>query len=130
MLIAIARAGFACGMLDTAGKDGRSLRDCMADEDLTRFGASARRHGLVTGLAGSLKLDDIPALLSLGPDYLGFRGALCAGGSRLAVLDSAALREVRALIPAQDATMAWGVVNSENAVARGGIFRPGMSKVS
>lgn len=124
----IARAGFAGVMLDTASKDGRGLLDCMAGEDLTRFVASARRHGLLSGLAGSLKLNDIPALLPLGPDYLGFRGALCAGGSRLAALDSAALREARALIPPQDATMAWGVVNSEKAVVRGGIFHPGLSE--
>jgi uncharacterized protein (UPF0264 family) len=95
----LARAGFAGVMLDTAGKNGRSLRACMAEEDLARFIASGRNWGLLTGLAGSLRAPDIPALLPLAPDYLGFRGALCAGGSRLAALDSGALREVRARIP-------------------------------
>jgi len=96
---AIAGAGFAGAMLDTAGKDGRGLRDCMADDDLSRFVASARQHGLITGLAGSLKASDIPALLPLAPDYLGFRGALCAGASRQASMDRGALGVVRAAIP-------------------------------
>jgi uncharacterized protein (UPF0264 family) len=94
----IAAAGFAGIMLDTAGKDGRGLRDFLADDDLARFVDSARGHGLLTGLAGSLKLSDVPALLPLAPDYLGFRGALCAGSSRTGPLDADALREVRARI--------------------------------
>lgn len=94
----IARAGFAGVMLDTAGKSGRGLRDFMTDDELARFVASAWSHGLLTGLAGSLKASDIPALLGLAPDYLGFRGAVCAGGSRLSALDPEALREVRARV--------------------------------
>nr|WP_244433876.1 (5-formylfuran-3-yl)methyl phosphate synthase [Azospirillum sp. B506] len=34
---------------------------------------------LQTGLAGSLRVADIPALAALSPDYLGFRCALCSG---------------------------------------------------
>lgn len=103
---AIARAGFAGFMLDTAGKDGRGLRDHVTVDELSRFVAAGRSHGLLNGLAGSLKLDDIPALLPLGPDYLGFRGALCAGGLRTAALDADAQREVRARIPRLDAAAA------------------------
>lgn len=98
---AIAGAGFAGVMLDTAGKDGRGLCDCMAESDLVRFIASARGRGLLSGLAGSLKLSDVPALLPLAPDYLGFRGALCAGGLRTAPLDPSGLREARSRIPRQ-----------------------------
>ena len=36
--------------------------------------------GPFSALAGSLKLEDVPLLLPLKPDYLGFRGALCEGG--------------------------------------------------
>lgn len=106
VILSIARAGFAGVMLDTAGKDGRGLRDCMADADLEHFVASAQSRGMLTGLAGSLKASDVPPLLTLEPDYLGFRGALCAGGSRTAALDADALREVRARIPRLDAAAA------------------------
>lgn len=95
---AVASAGFAGIMLDTAGKDGRGLRDHLTGDQLARFVVTARSHGLLTGLAGSLRLPDIPALLPHAPDYLGFRGALCAGGSRTAALDAGALRAVRARI--------------------------------
>jgi (5-formylfuran-3-yl)methyl phosphate synthase len=95
----LARAGFAGVMLDTAGKDGRGLRYCMAEEDIARFAAAGRREGLLIGLAGSLRLADIAALLPLAPDYLGFRGALCVGGERIAALDPDALHNVRARIP-------------------------------
>ncbi|HSD59354.1 MAG TPA: (5-formylfuran-3-yl)methyl phosphate synthase [Burkholderiales bacterium] len=102
----LARAGFAGVMLDTAGKNGRGLRDCMAKADIARFVQSAREVGLLTGLAGSLKASDIPVLLPVAPDYLGFRGAICDGRSRTASLDSSALREVRARIARRDAAAA------------------------
>ncbi|MGH8719286.1 MAG: (5-formylfuran-3-yl)methyl phosphate synthase, partial [Burkholderiales bacterium] len=46
-------------------------------ELLARFISRAKSLGLMTGLAGSLKVEDVPSLLELGPDYLGFRSALC-----------------------------------------------------
>ncbi len=98
--------GFAGAMLDTAGKDGRGLRDCMSDEGIACFVDAARNLGLLTGLAGSLWASDIPALLPFAPDYLGFRGALCAGGSRTTGLDAGALRKVRARIPRKAAVEA------------------------
>jgi len=50
---------------------------------------------LLCGLAGSLCETDIDTLLPLGADYLGFRGALCAGGLRTDGIDAAALARVR-----------------------------------
>lgn len=84
----LAQAGWCGVMLDTAGKDGGSLRRHMSQKELAGFVAEARRHGLLNGLAGSLTLDDIPPLVALGPDYLGFRGALCREG-RTSGLDPA-----------------------------------------
>jgi (5-formylfuran-3-yl)methyl phosphate synthase len=73
-------AGFAGAMLDTAGKAGGGLRRHLDDAALARFVDLARAAGLMTGLAGSLRLEDIPPLAHIGPDLLGFRGALCADG--------------------------------------------------
>ncbi|MDX1604751.1 MAG: (5-formylfuran-3-yl)methyl phosphate synthase [Candidatus Competibacterales bacterium] len=92
-------AGCAGAMLDTAGKTGGRLLDHLDEAALGRFVHRARTLGLLSGLAGSLALADIPRLLPLAPDYLGFRGALCRGG-RDGVLDPAALARVRAAIPA------------------------------
>lgn len=86
-------AGLAGVMLDTADKARGRLTNHVSLPDLERFVALAREAGLMCGLAGSLRLDDIPRLVACAPDYLGFRGALCAG-SRSAGLDSARVRAV------------------------------------
>lgn len=91
----IAAAGFFGVMLDTAEKNKGSLRDHLSEERLAQFVADARNHGLISGLAGSLRIGDIPVLLSMHPDYLGFRGALCQVGLRTAKLDPAAFSRVR-----------------------------------
>jgi len=86
-------------MLDTADKSFGSLRTHLGARDLSAFIASAKAHGLLVGLAGSLARDDVAPLLALRPDLLGFRGALCQG-SRNAALDKDATAAIRALIPA------------------------------
>jgi dihydroneopterin aldolase len=91
-------AGFAGAMLDTARKGAGRLLDNLDILALARFVETCRAHDLLAGLAGSLEPPDIPRLLPLAPNYLGFRGALCAG-DRTGPLDPAAFRLVRELIP-------------------------------
>jgi uncharacterized protein (UPF0264 family) len=95
-------AGFAGAMLDTAGKDGGGLRTRLSEARLRAFVDAVAARGLMSGLAGSLRLDDIAPLTALRPDYLGFRGALCEGG-RGSALTPARLRVVRQAIDAADA---------------------------
>ena len=92
-------AGFAGAMLDTASKDGRTLLDHRTPDALRAFVAEAKAAGLFAGLAGSLKLTQIPGLLDLSPDVLGFRGALCRAANRQSALDASALEAVRRAIP-------------------------------
>lgn len=96
----IAAAGFAGVMLDTRHKGSGSLVQHCPPGYLAEFVCIARAHRLMSGLAGSLQADDIPTLLKLAPDYLGFRGALCRLNRRTAEIDPDALRAIRALIPA------------------------------
>lgn len=96
----MAESGFAGAMLDTADKRGGRLLDHADLARLGEFVRGCRAHGLLTGLAGSLEAPDVPRLLLLAPDYLGFRGALCAAHDRKAGLDPAAISLIRALIPA------------------------------
>lgn len=95
----LAAAGFSGVMLDTADKAGGGLPDRLSSTRLAAFVALAREQGLLCGLAGSLRPDDIEALLRLTPDYLGFRGALCEHG-RNSALSASACARVRAAIPA------------------------------
>ncbi|MBV8837608.1 MAG: dihydroneopterin aldolase [Alphaproteobacteria bacterium] len=99
LLAQLAAAGFAGVMLDTAHKGRGRLLDHVDLAALEAFVRSGHAHGLLTGLAGSLEAPDVPRLLLLEPDYLGFRGALCAAHDRTAGLDPSAIGVIRALIP-------------------------------
>src|SRR5215472_8922400 len=95
----MAQNAFAGVMLDTARKTGTRLLDHMDITALARFVDAAHAHGLVAGLAGSLETPDIPRLLLLAPDVLGFRRALCVDHDRNARIDLDAAAAVRSLIP-------------------------------
>jgi uncharacterized protein (UPF0264 family) len=98
LLDEFAAAGFAGAMLDTADKNAGPLTRHMPLSRLAAFVAEAHRRGLFAGLAGSLGLAEVPGLLPLGPDYLGFRSALTAG-RRDGPLDRSAVARLRAAIP-------------------------------
>lgn len=85
---AAAAAGFAGVMLDTARKGEGRLLDYVDVIRMRTFVAAAIKGGLMTGLAGSLRIDDVAILAALSPDYLGFRGAACARNRRGAELDA------------------------------------------
>ncbi|HKA65913.1 MAG TPA: (5-formylfuran-3-yl)methyl phosphate synthase [Methyloceanibacter sp.] len=95
---AAAAMGAAGIMLDTANKNSGSLLARLDPRLLASFVTQAKAHGLTVGLAGSLAAADVPELLPMAPDLLGFRGALC-NGSRSASLDPAACAAIRTLIP-------------------------------
>jgi dihydroneopterin aldolase len=90
----LAELGFSGVMLDTANKRGGGLLAHQALPRLAEFVVQARRLNLLTGLAGSLKLADIPPLTTLNPDYLGFRGALCRDRTRTQTLDPDAMAAI------------------------------------
>jgi (5-formylfuran-3-yl)methyl phosphate synthase len=108
----MADVGFAAVMVDTAGKKSGRLIDCLDAAALDAFIAHARRRGLLAGLAGSLRAEDIPALLPLNPDILGFRGALCVGADRTASLSRDKVRAIRQLF---DASLAARNDNNNDA---------------
>ena len=86
----------------------------------------ARAHGLFAGLAGSLALDDVPVLLALAPDLLGFRTALTTGG-RSGALDPAAVAALRAAIPPAQLPAALA---ASNATAAAGAARAAASRTA
>ena len=99
LMALMAASGFSGAMLDTARKGQGRLPDHMDMPSLAKFTDTCRHHALLSGLAGSLEAPDVPRLLQLAPDYLGFRGALCQQHNRKAGLDPQAFGLIRALIP-------------------------------
>jgi len=81
------RAGFVGLMVDTAEKKGLSLLDHWSLPTLQRFVNAVQEQGMLCGLAGALKVEDIELLQPLGADYLGFRSALCDKRQRTAQLE-------------------------------------------
>jgi uncharacterized protein (UPF0264 family) len=112
MIPRLAEHGFAGVMLDTADKSAGRLTDHIKLDRLRDFLRAAGSRGLLAGLAGSLRFEDVALLAGLGPDVLGFRGALCAEGrkSRIDAERVLGLRReidrVRSLRPAPERSVA------------------------
>ena len=94
----LAKAGLYGVMLDTAHKQGKSLCECLSLEQLEDFLTQAREYDLMTGLAGSLRAENIESLSALSPDYLGFRGALCGKNQRKSQLESSKVEQIQTLL--------------------------------
>lgn len=88
-------AKFSGVMLDTMNKQSGSLATILSLIEINNFTSLAHSNQLLCGLAGSLKTQDIPDLLTLEPDYLGFRGALCKQHLRTAKLDFQAISKIK-----------------------------------
>ncbi len=88
------KAGFEGVMLDTMKKQHGSLTQVLPLEKIAEFVNITKNLKLLCGLAGSLQLFDIPSLLNLQPDYLGFRGAICLQNNRIESIDESALQKI------------------------------------
>jgi uncharacterized protein (UPF0264 family) len=95
-------ARFPALMVDTADKLAGSLFDVLSNAELQRFVASVRASGAMVGLAGALRRPQLAALRALGPDFAGFRSAVCAG-DRSGQLDPERLRDLAAALRAPPA---------------------------
>lgn len=85
--------GFPGLMVDTADKRAGSLFDVMDAAELRQFLQAVRAAGAMAGLAGALRLQHLPALRALAPDFAGFRSAVC-DGDRSATLDPQRLQNL------------------------------------
>jgi uncharacterized protein (UPF0264 family) len=95
---ALKQAGFTGVMLDTMDKHKGSLIQIMTQTDIAQFVNLAKTQSLLCGLAGSLRLDDIAALMPYQVDYLGFRGALCEQHQRTGQLNQLAIAQIKQTI--------------------------------
>jgi uncharacterized protein (UPF0264 family) len=91
--------GFTGVMMDTVNKSKQSLIKFKSQSELAEFIVAVKKQNMLCGLAGSLHTQDVPSLLDLQPDYLGFRGALCKQGQRTSAICREAVNEVRKSIP-------------------------------
>jgi len=97
-----AAAGADGCMLDTAAKTDGTLLSELSLAELASFVAQCRRAGLLCALAGSLREEDVPAICELGPDIIGFRGAVCRGDRVNGRVDRAAVQRLKSRIAAAE----------------------------
>lgn len=97
-------AGVGGCMIDTAYKNGKSLRDLLPTDALRRFIETCRQHSLLCGLAGSLRATDFDWVRELAPDVVGVRGAACTGDRVTGRISSLRVRQLREalLVPSLD----------------------------
>jgi len=69
-------------MVDTAVKDDKTLFDFLDTNQLKAFVDETHGYGLKVALAGSLQIEHLPILCSLGVDIAGLRGAACTNKDR------------------------------------------------
>ena len=99
LLAELAELGFKGAMLDTRDKTRGRLIAHLEVVQLNQFCSQCRALNLMSGLAGSLEAPDVPRLLLVRPDVLGFRGALCHAHDRRGAIDPHAVALIRDLIP-------------------------------
>ncbi len=99
LLPRLAELGFKGAMLDTRDKTGGRLLAHLDAARLEDFCARCQATGLASALAGSLEPPDVPQLMLVRPDVLGFRGALCHAHDRQGGIDPQAVALIRDLIP-------------------------------
>ncbi|RNI15328.1 (5-formylfuran-3-yl)methyl phosphate synthase [Methanohalophilus sp. RSK] len=90
-----AKAGVDLVMVDTGVKDGRSTFEFLNEAQLKDFVEKAHANGLETALAGSIKFEDIEAIMEIKPDILGVRGIVC-GGDRSTSIKQELVEQLRA----------------------------------
>lgn len=101
LLRAACAARFPAVMLDTQAKLGGSLLDHLPGATIARLIAIARRAGKPLGLAGALRMDEVPQLRELQAAFAGFRSAVCKGG-RSNALDEGRLRQLRQALQGEE----------------------------
>ncbi len=87
-------AGVKGCLLDTYVKDGCNLFEFLDPQDLRHLAEEAHKSGLLFGLAGGLRGQDLPVVRDLGADIAGFRTAVCRGNKRNGALDAERVRRL------------------------------------
>jgi (5-formylfuran-3-yl)methyl phosphate synthase len=107
---------FAGLMLDTANKKAGSLFDVMTVDAVQHFIHTTRQAGLMVGVAGALRIAQLPLLARLAPDFAGFRSAVCVG-DRSAALDAERLRLLLATLADHASSVRTSPINSDRIQA-------------
>lgn len=87
------RFRFKAFLLDTWGKDGRTLLDFLTPDAVADLVQGLKRAGLIVAVGGSLRPEHARQLKAAAPDFFAVRSSVCAAGKRGGVLDEARVKK-------------------------------------
>jgi uncharacterized protein (UPF0264 family) len=87
------RFRFKAFLLDTWGKDGKTLLDFLKPAEVAEMVESLKRTPVTVAVGGSLRPEQAKLLKSAAPDYFAVRSSVCAAGKRDGVIDEARVRK-------------------------------------
>src|SRR3954467_10787131 len=87
------RFRFRAFLLDTWGKDGKTLLDFMKPDDVAELVQSLKRVYITVALGGSLRPEHVKQLKGASPGYFAVRSSACAAGKRDGVIDEARVKK-------------------------------------
>jgi len=97
LLLALHKSGFFGAMLDTQEKR-FSLLEAQSAGMLSRFVNLCDKLGLISGLAGSIKMSHMNTLLTLNPTFIGLRGGVCEQYNRTSELSDSKVNAVKDML--------------------------------
>jgi uncharacterized protein (UPF0264 family) len=87
------RFRFKAFLLDTWGKDGKTLLDFMTPGEVADLAEGLKRVYTTVALGGGLRPEHAKQLKAAAPDYFAVRTSVCAGGRRDGVVDAARVKK-------------------------------------
>lgn len=87
------RFRFRAFLLDTFGKDGKTLLDFVKPPVIGELVESLRRVGVKVALGGSLRPEHVKQLKGVTPDWYAVRSSACAAGKRDGVIDTSRVKK-------------------------------------
>ena len=87
------RYRFKAFLLDTWGKDGKTLLDFLKPPAIAELIESVGRVGMKSAIGGSLRPEQVKQLKGATPDYFAVRASACAGGKRDGAIDATRVKK-------------------------------------
>ncbi len=87
------RFRFRAFLLDTWGKDGKTLLDFMKPAAIAELVDSVKRVHTLAAVGGSLRPEHLKQLKDVTPDYYAIRSSACAAGKRDGVIDASRVKK-------------------------------------
>jgi uncharacterized protein (UPF0264 family) len=87
------RFRFRALLLDTWGKDGKTLLDFMKPAEVGELIESVGRVGMKSAVGGSLRPEQLKQLKGVAPTWYAVRASACAAGKRDGVIDTSRVKK-------------------------------------